>query len=218
MVRLARFSADAFLAAAVAIVAESGPSAATMGAIARRSGAPTGSIYHRFESRAALLATAWTGIHGAFVEAVAPSLRAGDALRAALAITGWARGDADAARFLLLNESGALFDGAPLPDPLRAEIRRQEEELDAAFQACLAAARDRAAARMERQDGGKPPDGIRVGVDEAAARARFLVFDGPIALLRPYLLAGTEIPGHVDRMIAEMHGAVPVAPALAAVH
>ena len=194
MVRLARFSADSFLTAAVALVAEGGPSAATMAAIARRAGAPTGSVYHRFESRAALLAAAWARIHAGFAAAVLPHLRAGDGLAAALAIPAWCRRDPQGARVLLLNEAGALFEDAPLPDAARAEIARQEEEMDAAFRDFMA-----------RATGG-------LASEEAAARARFLVFDGPIALLRPHLLAGAAVPDHVDAMIADIHRAVAVAP------
>lgn len=67
MVRLARYSADAIVQAAIALTAEGGPSAASMAAIAQKIGAPTGSLYHRFDSRAAILATGWVAIHGDFL-------------------------------------------------------------------------------------------------------------------------------------------------------
>lgn len=194
MVRLARFSADAFVDAAIALVAEGGPSAASMAAIARKVGAPTGSIYHRFESRSAVLATAWIAAHGSLLAVLAPRLRAGRAREAALALLAWAKDDLRRARFLLLNESGSLFEDAPPPEPLRAEIRRQEDEMDAAFRAGLAVA------------AGGASD------DEIAARARFLVFDAPISLLRPHLLAGGPIPAFVDRVVTETHAALPLAP------
>ncbi|HYE50220.1 MAG TPA: helix-turn-helix domain-containing protein [Azospirillaceae bacterium] len=194
MVRTARFSADAFVKAAIALVAEGGPSAATIGAVARAVGAPTGSVYHRFASRDAVVATAWAEVHGGFVQHVAPALHAGSAAAAALALVGWARADAVRARFLLLNESGTLYDAAPPPE-LREEIRRQEEEIDAAF-----------AALLERTGG--------TGDPAAIARARFRVFDGPIALLRPHLLAGA-VPAYVDRLVLELHGVPADAPGLA---
>ena len=55
MARPAQFTSEAFVDAAIALVAEGGAGAATLQAIARRVGGPTGSIYHRFESRAAIL-------------------------------------------------------------------------------------------------------------------------------------------------------------------
>ncbi len=187
MVRLAVFSADAIVDAAVALLAEGGPSAASLTAIARKVGAPTGSIYHRFESRAAIIATAWSTIHGGFVAQLVPPLREGDGRAAALALVSWARRDVRGGRVLLLNDAETIFDDPP-PAALRTAIRGQEEALDDAFGAYLQSSVAR-----------------RPISDEAASRARFLVFDGPIALLRPHLLAGSAVPGFVDAMVAEMH-------------
>ena len=52
-------SEDAIMDAARAVVLERGARGATIGAIAHASGAPTGSIYHRFESVEEVLARAW---------------------------------------------------------------------------------------------------------------------------------------------------------------
>jgi AcrR family transcriptional regulator len=188
MVRLARFSADAFVDATLALVAEGGPSAASMAAIARQVGAPTGSIYHRFESRSAILATAWLDCHERFAQRLAPPLRAGQGLDAALSIVAWARADRRRARFLLLNEIEALLED-PVPEPLQARVREQQAGLDAAFDAYLAL---------------QP---VKAGGDgrEALARAKFLIVDGPIALLRPHLLADASPPSFLDEMITDMH-------------
>lgn len=188
MVRLARFTPDVFVEAAVALVAEGGPSAATIAAIARKAGAPTGSVYHRFESRAAVIATAWIAVHDGFAARIMPALEAGDAAGAGLAIAGWARAHPIPARFLLLNEIDDLLDAAP-PDALRRQIAARQEALDRAFRRILPAANSR-------------PD------DEAASRLRFLVFDGPLALLRPHLVAGRRIPAYADRLIRELHASV----------
>jgi AcrR family transcriptional regulator len=185
MVRSLRFADEAFIEAAIALVAEGGPAVATIAAIGRRVGAPIGSIYHRFESRAAVLATAWSRIHGGFVTRLAPLLEAGRSQDAALAIAAWAREDLQRARFLLLNETGVLLEDAP-PTALLQEIAGQEEVLDRAFLAGLARA-------------GDPPDPCH------AARTRFVIFDGPIALLKPHLLAGAVPPDWVDGLIAALH-------------
>lgn len=189
MVRLARFTPGAFVDAAIALVAEGGPSAATIAAIARRAGAPTGSVYHRFESRAAVIASAWAAVHGAFTARIMPPLEAGDAAGAALSILGWARDEPTAARFLLLNEIEDLLDTAP-PEALRSRIAAQQEALDDAFRRALRA--------IDRPSG--------MAEDQAAARLRFLVFDGPLAVLRPHLLAGRAIPPYADDLVRELHG------------
>ncbi len=202
MVRLARYSADAIVQAAIALTAEGGPSAASMAAIAQKIGAPTGSLYHRFDSRAAILATGWVAIHGDFLRQVMPPLTAGDGLATALAVTAWARTDLVRARFLLLHEIGNLLETTP-PPALRTEIQRQEEAIDAAFRAYLAKTAPAA---------GTQGDAIE---DAAAARGKFLLFDAPIALLRPHLLANRTPPAFIDDLIRDMHRAVtsPSAPA-----
>jgi AcrR family transcriptional regulator len=191
MVRTARFTAEHFIDAAIALVAEGGPGAATMQAIARRVGAPTGSIYHRFESRSAILAAAWNAGYGALARVLVPLLRAGRAREAALALLPWVAEDPRRARFLLLHEPVALFEDAPPPPALRQAMERLEEEMDQAFRACVAAAGSATA--------------------EDLARARFLIFDAPIAILRPHLVAGGAVPAFAGRMIAELHAGVPFA-------
>jgi hypothetical protein len=59
MPRLPEYDTDQIVRAAGRLIASSGPGAATIGAIARAVGAPTGSIYHRFRSRDVLLAEVW---------------------------------------------------------------------------------------------------------------------------------------------------------------
>jgi AcrR family transcriptional regulator len=195
MVRTARFSAEHFIGAAIALVAEGGPGAATLQAIARRVGAPTGSIYHRFESRSAILAAAWNASYGSLAADLAPLLQAGRPREAALALLPWAGTDRHRARFLLLHEPVSLFEDAPPPEPLRQEMERQEGQMDQAFRACIA-----------RISGGI----IR---EEDLARAKFMIFDAPIAILRPHLQAEGAIPGFVGQMIAELHAGVPFASA-----
>ena len=197
MVRTARFSAEHFIDAAIALVAEGGPGAATMQAVARRVGAPTGSIYHRFESRSAILAAAWNLGYGSLARILVPLLQAGRSREAALALLPWVGEDRHRARFLLLHEPVALFEDAPPPEPARLEMERLELEMDQAFRACIARAGDGA---------------IR---EEDLARAKFLIFDAPIAILRPHLVADGAIPPFVGQMIAELHAGVALAGASA---
>lgn len=59
MGRAAKYSEEDMLDAALALVAEDGAHAATAVAVAKRLGAPSGSVYHRFASRDLILATLW---------------------------------------------------------------------------------------------------------------------------------------------------------------
>ena len=192
MVRTARFSEGDFIDATMALVAEGGPTAATMQAIARRVGAPTGSIYHRFESRSAVLGAAWNAAYASFVAALAPLLREGRPCEAALAILPWTREDGCRARFLLLHEPVSLFEDTPPPAPLRLELERLEDAFDGAFRACVGA------------------QGVAGVGEEALARAKFLIFDAPIAILRPHLMRGGTVPPFAERMIAELHAGMPL--------
>ncbi len=196
MVRIAKFSSEAFVEAAVVLVAEGGPSAASIAAIARRVGAPTGSVYHRFESRSAVLATAWITAYRSFVERIIPPLEAGRPAATATAIIAWTREDARRGRFLLLNDADSLFEDVPPPENLRLTLAKLEETLDQAF-----------------QDGLSVMVGPGRAVDaETTARARFMIFDSTIALLRPHLLAHSPIPDFVDHIVGEMHDAVSLPP------
>ena len=66
MGRRARFDRDQIIESAMRLIAEDGPGAATIAAIAGRVGAPTGSIYHRYSSRELLLADIWLTVVEAF--------------------------------------------------------------------------------------------------------------------------------------------------------
>jgi len=195
MVRTARFSAEHFIDAAITLVAEGGPSAATMQAVARRVGAPTGSIYHRFESRSAILAAAWNLSYSSLAQVLTPLLHAGRPREAALALLPWTGEDPRRARFLLLHEPVSLFEDAPPPEPLRQEMERLESAMDQAFRTCIT--------QM----------GKGVIQEEDLARAKFLIFDAPIAILRPHLMANSEIPPFAGQMIAELHAGMPFASA-----
>lgn len=59
MPRPARYSVDDLLDAGVALLAADGPAAVSMSAVARAVGAPSGSVYHRFPTRAALCGELW---------------------------------------------------------------------------------------------------------------------------------------------------------------
>src|SRR5712671_1921888 len=98
----AKFSQQDFFAAAVAIAATHGPAAVTIASITARLGAPTGSFYHRFASRNALLGELWLRTVLDFQEGINAALDASDGLRAALHTPAWVRAHLENARLLLL--------------------------------------------------------------------------------------------------------------------
>ena len=84
MPRAARFSDLQILDTAAAIIADGGPGAATIGEIGHRLGAPSGSIYHRFPSRNALLGRLWMQKAASFQDRFVQALQNDDAERAGL--------------------------------------------------------------------------------------------------------------------------------------
>src|SRR3954468_11327941 len=91
-----------FLDAALVLVAERGPSAATIAAITQLLRAPTGSFYHRFPSRDALLGELWLQTVLAFQDGAPAAREAGDWLDVALHTPRWVREHVDEGRLLLL--------------------------------------------------------------------------------------------------------------------
>ena len=72
--------ADTLLDAAVRLVAEEGPAAVTMSAVARIASASSGSVYHRFPNHAALQAALWLRTLGRFEDGLFDALAAGPPL------------------------------------------------------------------------------------------------------------------------------------------
>lgn len=115
-----KHESDAILDAARALVLSAGPRAASVAAIAKASGAPAGTLYHRFGNRDGILTAAWLRALERF-QARALAAGADDAGRTALdtatemavAAIGFARELPDDARLLLTIRPGDLLDGEP---------------------------------------------------------------------------------------------------------
>jgi AcrR family transcriptional regulator len=121
---------DVILDAARELVLDGGPRAASVAAIAKSSGAPAGTLYHRFGNRDGILTAAWLRALGRFqtralaAKADGPLETALDTATAmAVAAIGFAREHPQDARLLLTIRPGDLLDGEP----------------DSAFQETLAA-------------------------------------------------------------------------------
>ena len=186
MPRPEKFTEDQILDAAGALVAASGPSSATIAAIAAAIGAPNGSIYHRFKTRDALLGRLWLSKAAFFQNNFAAALDHSDAyqagLNAALSLPRSVRADFVGARIMLLyRREDFLGEGWP--------VEMQDE-----------------AARLGRQVTEALADiTMRLfGNRTAASRqaAAFAVLDLPFAAIRRYVGAGEAPPLHVDNLIA----------------
>ena len=115
---------DVILDAARALVLDVGPRAASVAAIAKNSGAPAGTLYHRFGNRDGILTAAWLRALERFqARAMAASTDEGadspieaaleTATAMAVAAVTFARELPEDARLLLTIRPGDLLDGEP---------------------------------------------------------------------------------------------------------
>jgi AcrR family transcriptional regulator len=177
-----------FLDAALAIAAQSGPPAVTVGAITERLGAPVGSLYHRFASRDVLLAELWLRTVLDFQQGITAALDAGDGLRAALHTPAWVRRHLDEARLLLLYHRDDFVQGG-WPAALRDGVAAQTERMATGF------------ARFARLVFG------RAGKDEIR-RAQFLLAEMPVGAVRQHLQRREPPPPIVDELIRITYRAI----------
>jgi AcrR family transcriptional regulator len=184
----AKFSQEDFIAAALAIVAEQGPSAVTVGSISERLQSPTGSFYHRFASRDVLLGELWLRTVLEFQQGVRAAIDAGDGLRAALHTPAWVRAHLDKARLLLLYHRDDFVHGE-WPEQLREGA------------AALTQGVQTGSARYARLVFG------RAGAEERRL-AQFLLSEVPLAAVRQHLLRREPPPPLVDALIRLTYRAV----------
>ena len=192
MPRAPQFDQAQILAAAERLIARHGPSGATISAIARAVGAPTGSIYHRFDSRDVLLAEVWLGaataFQAAFIDRLAgPSAREAG-LAAALYMAQRVRERPREARVLLLHRREDFVDrGWPV------SMRRRAEQLGSQVETELR----RFSSRLcDRQD-------VRT-----VRCITYAVLTAPFAGVRPHVAAGESPPPYVDGLIRVTYEAV----------
>ncbi len=182
------FDNSDFLGAALALAAEHGPGAVTVAAISSRLKSPTGSFYHRFESRDALLAELWFNTVLAFQQGITAALEAGDGLRAALHTPAWVREHLDEGRLLLLYHREDFVHGdwpRALLDALSEQGRRGEARLK----------------KFARDTFG------RAGPTEVR-RAQFILSEVPVAAVRQHLMRRERPPKIIDELISTTFHAV----------
>jgi AcrR family transcriptional regulator len=180
------YSEDAILDTARTLVLESGARAATLNAIAAASGAPKGSIYHRFASLNELLAEMWIRAvrrsQSAFLEALADPDAMSAALGAALSIHDFARDQPADARLLASLRREDLIERVESP-----RLRRQLADLNRPLQAALG----ELAGRLFGSTTG-----------DALEQTACAVVDIPIGATRRHLIAGAPLPGTLREQLA----------------
>ncbi|MFI6530958.1 TetR/AcrR family transcriptional regulator [Nonomuraea sp. NPDC050547] len=176
MGRPAKFTQDQMLDAALAILGADGPAAVTMTAVSARTGAPIGSLYHRFASRDLLLATLWLRCVKGFQAGFAAAMADDDVEAAALHTPRWCRANPAAAAALLLYRREDL--AAQWPDQLGPELAAVDERTTGALDAYLA----------------RHP-----GTDRQ--HLMFVLADVPYGAVRRHLLAGRTPPPELDDLI-----------------
>lgn len=186
MVRLAKYNEDGFIDSAIQIAAQCGIGAVSMASIAANAGAPIGSLYHRFDSRNAVLARAWLKVRADFRAEVSRHWARGDTWPAVEALLRWCRDKPVYARFMLQSDEAPDF--GELPAPLRAELEADQAELDDAFARCVHTL---------------PP-----GVDHPEHLLRFMLIGAPVAMVKPFLNQDLPIPAAIDAVLRSSHDAV----------
>lgn len=184
MARPAAFTDDQILDAALALLAAGGPGAATIAAISEATGAPVGSIYHRFASRELLMARVWMRIVAAFQRGFIQALADEDSERAAVRaidhVLRWAREQPAEMRVLVLYRREDL--AARWPEELGRDLAGLRRGLEVAL-------RDYARARYGRDD------------QDAVARVTFALVDIPYAAVRRYVLTRGSMPAAVAEVL-----------------
>lgn len=189
MVRLAKFNEDHFINAAIEIAAHCGVSAVSIAAIANKTGAPVGSVYHRFESRDTILARAWLKVKNDFRQTVASQWALGDTWQSVASFLLWCRSNPLYAQFLLQCENTPVFNET-LSQELHAQLEAEQSALDACFELGLHSARQ------------------HLLDDDIATLLRFVLIDSPSAIVKPYLIQNRPIPTTIDAMLRASHDAV----------
>jgi AcrR family transcriptional regulator len=177
-------SAGAILdGARAAVLADS---SATITEIAATSGAPAGSIYHRFGSRDALLAEMWIRAvvrsQDRFIAAIdSADAPVNAAVAAGLSIFDFASDECDDARLLVSLRREQLIR-SPLPPHLANRLRKLNQPVESAI------------ARLARD---------RYGTSSPSHRQRMAlaVIDIPYGAIRRFLIADTPPPGSLRPLV-----------------
>ena len=136
MGRPALHDTQTLLDVALTIAAERGPTGVTIASVSAASGAPSGSLYHRFDDRAALLGQLWLRTTGqfqtGFLEALGSAPGVDGCVAAATYVITWCRNNSAAACLLLRGPDD--FAAADWPPPTRRRAAADRHTLTKALQ------------------------------------------------------------------------------------
>ncbi|MEV4242744.1 TetR/AcrR family transcriptional regulator [Streptosporangium canum] len=183
MGRPSRHDIDRLLDVAAELVAAGGPSAVTVSAVARAARAPSGSIYHRFPGRSAMLAALWLRTAERFQEGFLAALNADPPARAvqdaARHVVTWSRAHPDETQILLYGP--ADFDGANWPAEARERLEQGNGRVTSALRGLAG----------------------RLGRDEPHDVERLLLatVDLPYATVRRHHRSGEPIPAYAEDLV-----------------
>lgn len=169
------------LDAAAGLVLDGGPRAASVGAIARASGAPTGSLYHRFGSRDRLLMELWIRAVRRFQDRYLAVADGDDPVEVGAAMAGavvdFARRQPADARLLLTVRREDLLDGE-----VTGELATTLESLNWPVEEAIGTLARRLHGRATRR---------------AAELVTLAVIDLPYGAVRRHLVGGGGIPNRL---------------------
>jgi AcrR family transcriptional regulator len=184
------FTEQAIIDAARALAASGGPNSATMNGLAKHLCAPVGSLYHRFPSRAALLARVWLETVALFQGALLRGLRdaaapVGEIARQTVL---FCEANPEHARLLVVHRAED-FLGRDIPPSFSEWARDLGEQLHEGLR------------RFARE---------RLWSVSTAAirRVTLAVIDIPYAAVRPHLVHGERIPRVLEDWVARAADAV----------
>jgi len=187
MGRKAHFKRDEFMDAALRLVAQGGPGALTVSALAGGMKAPIGSVYHRFPSRDVLLAELWIRAVEQFQRGFLEALEC-NGLLASLYTAEWVRKHPNEGCLLLLYRREELLSG-DWPEHLKDDVARLSRELDSGIRSFA-----------QKRFGSLTKESLR--------RSTFALVDVPLAAVRQYLQERQPPPGIVDELIRETYLAI----------
>ncbi len=192
MPRTPKFHDAQILASARDLIAARGPAGASIGAIARAIRAPTGSIYHRFESRDVLLGEVWLGAAEAFQTAYFEVLGGAVAREAGLAaglyLAQRVRANLAEARVLQLHRRQD-FVGRGWPADMERRARTLRSQVETELRTFSRRLCGRADARTVRM-------------------VTYAVLDAPFAAVRRHVAAQEAPPAYVDLLITTTYHAI----------
>ncbi|MCH7668869.1 MAG: TetR/AcrR family transcriptional regulator [Acidobacteria bacterium] len=186
MSRPPKYSTEQILDASLTMVLDGGPMKLSVAGVAQQIGAPSGSIYHRFSGKDALVGALWLRSVEKFQEGFTTAIAADEPLEAAIAaathVVRWSRNEFDHARLLLVHRSRDFF-GAGWPEELRDRNDRQRLKAQRAI-------RD-----LADRLGAVDADGL--------ARVKFAVVSVPYGAVRPALSTGRRPPSILEVFVEE---------------